>query len=305
MAGEGKHESKHTISAGEFSSRVITVKLNIHFWEAKVRSKKGRSDVKQANGGKDKNYKVEVLLVDRDEIQPLIDARRELRDFYNKATLPWQDGGIRILRLDNYSAFRARFNELADKLNHEADVFAAKRDVFLQRLKDEIGELADEVVFPSEQQIRSKYGVELEEDFVSSPAAARLEGVPEEVAEQIREDVVLSLSRRTQGAVRSLIQSILQITQRIGGVDEVNDAKGLFRDAFADTLKDLVPHLATLNLTGDPRLEDLIYRIQNNLATLGPDELRTALAIDEAKSIQKEAKTILSELDDFFFDLDF
>jgi hypothetical protein len=113
---------------------------------------------------------------------------------------------------------------------------------------------------------------------------------------RIRAEIEHDVKEATQVAMNDLwerlYQAVSHMAERLDGTAKYRGIKSKraktkdkrFRDSLVENLVDLVALIPKLNLTDDPKLEDIRRRIEKELTKFDPEDLR------EDKALRSKAK---------------
>lgn len=205
---------------------------------------------------------------------------------HRSMTSPWLDGGQRIMLRQAFDEFGAQTRGLVREFNEAADAFVADYDSHVANAKAWLGGRFNECDYPSAQYVRSRYGVSIvflpvpsPNDFrvqLDSGAVAdlrqRYEQFMELKAREAQEDVY----KRVTDAVQMFADRVFRMHTKRQEAETAGQEKRLptIRDSTVEIVRELVRVIPQLNLLEDPRLDDIVDDIKNNLAVLAPDDLR-------------------------------
>ena len=226
-----------------------------------------------------------------------IGGRVELKDIYKfalaarmahkKLTLPWEDDGARILPVSMYNRYKVKLDDL---IEDRADAVIALIDRY-----DALG-----TPFKEKECLHDRISMSYEfrpipeaQHFVADLSAEETRQVQADIEAQVTAQLtsgIASLYRRLQEAVENCKQKI----SIEGG------KKTIFRNSVIDNLRGLVAIVPRLNITDDPKLNEMVDQIRRTLTELDhPDQLR----VDRKEfdpDVHEAVKSSMDELSDKF-----
>lgn len=287
--------NKKSIQIGDVAARTMLVSLDISQWGGSKLDRKVTQEVADqhqtsASDGKYIKQLISGSLIEK--IHAIVSAAR--KEHWER-TLPWFDDGFRILSAAGYLEYRKSMAKYAEDFETAVHDFINAYDEQLEGAKKRLGGLFDEKDYPQAEAVNEKFTfrhafrpLPQRNDFRVSMGNAELEAIRE------------SIEQNSQDAIKG---AMFEVARRIGFfANHMNerltayskDAKGKVSNPFRDTLvtnvRELVDLLPSLNITNDPRIEDIRVELaemsKNDPATLRENEtLRTDIAA-KAKAIK-------------------
>lgn len=259
------------------ANSTLLVKLTTTMWTANVRDKKASLDVVSQNQVKSRGAaRVHKSLLPDSALHAEItrlegQARRSLKDL----TLPWSDGGDRILNV----ALLPKFMEIMEEYEKE---FYTKVELLLATLANEIakasfsmGSLYDPADYPSEDEIRSKYSFK----FVVSPIPRTSDfrvDMPAEMASKVKGAYQQAGDERVAQAMSEawdrLHKKLVQLLDRLTSDDEGNRKR--FSNGLLESAHELVDTLQYLNIGNDFELEQARVAMKKALRGLSTEQVK-------------------------------
>jgi ribosomal protein S13 len=241
-------------------------------------------------------------------------ARKHLHGVYSKAsvlsrthrllTLPWEDGGVRILSTKSYMAYTEQMR-LA-RLGFEAAVmeFSANLPSYIEDAKRNVlGSMFKPEDYPTQEAVTKKFWVDVEIKPVPKASDFRAE-LSDATVKAITKDIEKRTDLRLQQAMNDVFERVVDVTskmvERLRAYEPVEGerAKNGFRDSLVWNAKELADLLPALNITGDKRLDDLQTKILDDLTEYSPEILRADESLrnktaDKAEKLLKKVQSYL------------
>lgn len=284
-------------------SRALRVTLTIHAWTNTKSTRKATPVVVAAfNVANERRIKTAKVLIDPKEIKPVTDALRKIHDDHILRTLPWEDGGARILGSSGYMEYQDSQRKLKYDLDRKITLLEANWDALVERSLADLGDLADRANYPAAEELRQRYSADCEMAPIGDAADVRLQVSDEEVA-RIQKHVEERHARKMEGIMADIERRVKAVAERVydrlhnykpavGGKRAEND----FRDSLVTNVRELVDLLPSLNITNSAAIDrlrlDLMEISRYDAAYLKTDDTtrqKTAAA----------AKAILDKMGDF------
>ncbi len=285
----------------KLSERAMLVSLAIGSWSGTITDKEVTEEVihnSQAEKGAGKWTKV---LITRKYLQHPGSKISAARTTHRVLTLPWEDGGTRILAASAYFNYTEQMR-LA-RLSIEAAVaeaFDVERLIeYKAEARQRLGRQYREEDFPTADEIRAKFYVDVEVKPIPEAGDFRTK-LADKTMKSIMKDIERRTEERLEKAIKDVYQRIADVTEKMvdklrayepsAGAEESNNR---FRDSLVWNVKELADLLPALNITNDPKIEDMRQRLLSDLTANSPDILR--IDAHERQRTAKAAEKILAK----------
>lgn len=236
----------------------MLVNLTIHKWSARKHDKSVSAEVEKSHGAKDAG-RYNKMLIDKSYLAPLDTLESEIRRFHYAHTLPWMDGGLRLLPSKLFmdyqkgmSGFKQRWATAVSDFQHDyADAVNQART----RLKT----MFNAKDYPLGSELYSLFDIELEILPVPDAQDFRVD-VAEETQNEIRAQITRSIEERQAKAIKDCYARMREVVERIA--QTCSKEKARIYDSMIDNTIELVRVLDGLNITNDPAITELQQNIQ-------------------------------------------
>jgi hypothetical protein len=240
-------------------------------------------------------------LLSKDALAALTKVCSDARAEHYKRTSPWQDDGTRILTVAGFEEYAATLDKLKADFEAEADNFARGYPEFVTDARTRLNGMFNEADYPKPDLIRARF--ELKTKFTPLPESSDFRAaLSDSQAERIRAEIESSTRDAVAAAMRDVYQ---RIADNVGHMaDKLHEfepargkgdkAEGVFRDSLVGNVRELTGLLASLNITGDPKLNEIAERMARELCRHDAAELRESDAIRE--SVASKAEAILADV---------
>jgi hypothetical protein len=284
------------------TEKAMLVNLTISQWTAQRHDKKVSREVSDIHGNREDMGRYQKSLVAKsalEEIKKLASAAR--LEHYNR-TLPWRDGGDRILSSAGYFQYTQEMREYQDKWTAAVDKFVTGYPQYVQDARTSLNGLFDADDYPSDAAIREKFGLSF--DLVPMPEAAdfRVDLGTEETARiksQIESDSRAMLDRAMRSVWERLADVVGRMADRLKAYAILPSGKvdNAFRDSLVSNIVELLDLLPTLNITDDARINQFAADIRANLVQYSPEQLRESETL--RADVANRADEILAKMSGF------
>lgn len=284
------------------SDRAMLVRLSVSQWTAAKNDRKVNKEVADNHNSAEDMGKFKKSLVAKEALKKLSDIRTELRDFHYTHTLPWIDGGSRILSSTGSIGYFKEMNKKVARYQSATDELIDSYDSLVEEARVKLNGLFDSADYPPISQIRSKFGVTMEIDPVAVASDFRVKMSEAEV-NSIRGQIERAGQQRLQEAMKDIWTRIQRVVAHM--VDRLKSyevtpegkVKNKFHDTLITNVTDLLDILPSLNITDDANLSLFGERIKKELTVYTPDQLRENVKAREETAAK--AADILSKMQGF------
>lgn len=298
------------VTIGEVTERAMLVTLRQSIWRANRVDDQVTSEVAKTHGNRRDMGAYKKFLVDPNRLAGGHEILRRARATHFRYTLPWLDGGQRVLPGASYfkyvqemGVFQAQYKDWVE------NTFIANYDSYKDEAKQALSGLHKNEEYPTVAELRSKFDFVIIPDPMPDASDFRCKlGAGTEAS--VRNDISASVEQRLQGAVKDVWHRLKDVVEHMAKrlkayeVEEVEvggkkkqKVKNTFRDTLVSNITDLLEVVPVLNITNDPNLTEFCTTIREELTAATPDVLRD----DEKKrkKVAKQADQILKKIGAF------
>lgn len=278
--------------------KAVLAQLIIHKWSANKRDKRASAEVAENHGATERAVRANKTLIDPKWLAEITAAESAARTYFYKMTTPWSLEGHGLLSTVNYLDFMAEMRRLGKNYNTAADKFEERYDEAREHQRGELGDLFNELDYPSARTIRAKFHFDCAISKIPDAVDFRCD-LSEAENERIRQDIEERYNAALRETVDDLFARIYKVVsemiERIKNYRKTDDGvEGIFRDSAINNIRDLITLLPSLNVTGDPELTAMAARVDAELCAADADDLRQDDVL--RNRVLAEADAILSQL---------
>lgn len=211
--------------------------------------------------------------------------RKELADYaaacrlrHNQLTMPWSDRGPRLLPTSLFFDYKAEMNGRQQYFDDKVTQFVRDYPTMQAQAQRALGALYNPDEYPSEEQVRSKFGFRLVFTPVPESGDFRLD-LPTQELEEMRRQYDSAFDTRLAEAMREpwdrLHTTISAMTDKLTKVEAAPEgAVTRWHDTFIGNAAELCKMLTHLNLTKDPKLEQARRDLEKAIAGVDIDSVK-------------------------------
>jgi hypothetical protein len=276
------------------TSSAVLVEMNISVWTANKLDKDATNKVVTdaaavANAAQVRKNLMAGTTMRKD----IADYAAGSRLWHNTRTLPWSDKGPRLLPTSLFLDYKAEANVRRDTFNRMVDDFMQAYPALVQTAQNYLGSLANLDDYPSEDEVREKFGFRLVFSPMPEAGDFRLDVAAQEL-DDLRQQYDAAFNTRLADAMREpwerLHKLLSAMSEKLTDTEQSGDdePKKRYHDTLITNAQGLCSMLTHLNVTKDPKLEEA--RRQLELVMVGAD-------IDQIKESPEVRKGIKDKLD--------
>ena len=245
----------------EIVSTLVKVKLFVGSAYGDAKSKEMSQELATAHGANAKKIRTSVRWLADDYKKKIDAAYSSLRGFFNRSTLPWEDGGYRIVPADRYQMLVDRVADLGDEYRNAANQIVAQWDDVMADARKELNGAMAKLEIPTAAQFVAGARYDLCSDVVVAPKDIRIAGLGEATVERIRSQAERNITDRIRAAIDSMLANLTNMLTDLIERTDKDKQKGTRYNGWAEWAKREVAAMRPLNFTDDERLNALMDRV--------------------------------------------
>jgi len=263
----------------------MLVDLNISVWTGRKMDKTVSDEIDASKHTKARagNYHKKLLAgtARLDELQKLVAT---IRVWHYEQTLPWSDGGSRLLPMKNFFDYKATLGDYERQFDEAVKDFLLEYDTLVTAAAFQLGDLFNKEDYPEAIKLMSKFRMRYV--FLPVPDAGDFridvnEASKTELQAQYEKFYNDKLNDAMQDAWDRLHDCLTRMSDKLAG-----DEKQIFRDSLVNNATDMCELLTKLNVTNDPKLESARKTLESALVGVTATDLRK----DDALRLDTKAK---------------
>jgi hypothetical protein len=220
-------------------------------------------------------------IVSRKFLHPVTSQVSAASRAHQVLTLPWLDKGPRALYCPYYEQYTKTMRVCRLNVEAAAKQVASTRGEMMAEARQRLKGMFSDDDYPSVEEIEAKFYVDVEISQMTDVQDFRAE-LSDEAVKAITKDIQKRSDERLERAVGDVYKRIGTVVGKMAetlknfepatGEDK---AKNNFKDSLIYNIKDVADLIPCLNITQDPKLDQLGQQMLAELIEYSPEELKT------------------------------
>lgn len=284
-----------TTSTDNVYGNVMLVDLRVSQWTARKLDKRVSKAVADANSVAEGSGRYYKTLLDPSVMKDIQQLVTTARNAHYAMTLPWSDDGARVLSSKLYFDYMAKMREFKDTFLAKVNGLLSEYPYHREEAKRLLGNLFSDEDYPTPDELSTKYGFHVRVLPLPKGSDFRC-NIPDEELAEIRTQMEGENSALLKRATNEAYSRVHKVAMAY--VDRLADTGTVFRDSLVWNARELVDLLPALNITDDPRLDELTEKLSAHLSKHDPQVLRTNMGA--RKETHEAAKAVVSDIESIF-----
>jgi len=253
------------------SNRAILVSVSIGQWDARKIDKPETNAVQAKHNTVKRAARVhKSLLPGAKELEAIHKYSGDIRTFVYKHTLPWADG-VQILRTEGYFDFTSKLSAMRNQWHELVNEFIDRYPALIRQAEYNLGTMFDPTDYPAQSDLRAKFVIDTRYLPVPEANDWRVD-LSDETIDDLRANIERQLKDSQAVAMKEAWSRLFKVVEHAH--ERLSQPTAIFRDSLIDNAIEICNLLPTLNITGDPELENLRRKIESTLCAHDPKTLR-------------------------------
>jgi len=272
----------------DFTMRVFTGRRRDRVTQDEVTAAKNAKSKRAASVSKS-------LFADCAELDAIIKHQAQVRKLHYKLTLPWADGGARLLPIVS----QMRYAQTMDAARSEFDTlvtrFLDRYDTLVAASAFNLGELFDRSEYPTRNRVSRQFAIAVSYSPLPLAGDFRIDAesdIQKHLISQYEERATSAVAAAQRDAWTRLHTELKHIVDRLTDKD---GKKNKIFDSLLTNPLELCGLLTAFNVTNDPALEVARRRLENTLMGVTTDDLRKSA--DARVEVRTTVAQILADND--------
>jgi hypothetical protein len=253
------------------TERAMLVNLSISYWTGKASDDSVTDELTKSHETDRDVHDYRKRLVKAEAIGKFKAVRSRARAYHFDKTSPWIDGGTRILAAPLYFDYTKAMHEFKAEYETQVQQFLANYGKLKGEARKRLGTLFKDADYPTPEGLRRKFGWEMRVWAIPTGDDWRVD-LGDKSAAEMQKQIEAQVKEAMALATKDLWKRLHVVVEALAL--KMKDADPTFRDSIIGNIKELVGLLPLMNVTDDPKLEAMRKKVEVELSSLNPDELR-------------------------------
>lgn len=273
------------------TTECMIINICVSRWAARKQDKAAAKKLNADANASDDASQVHKVLVPKESLDKLTSLDQAMRNQLKKYSLPWKEGGDRIMPRRMYEQFIREHGALRAEFDAEADRFVNEiYPPIRAQAAFRMGSMFDPTDYPEPHELRRRFKVSLEIDPVTTAEDFRVK------ISDAAMTVERQMTERVTRAMGQMVEEFEQVVGHFASAMENTDTK--FRPSTIERLVGLADRMEAFNITNDATIRQICERLREAFApTLEAKDLRKDDALRQ--SAAEEARKIMEEMSGF------
>lgn len=280
---------------------LLLVRVTTHGWGGGATDGEAATEYATSKNADASRYNVYVDFLPDDLASRVSKARANVAKVWRSRTLPFKDGGWRVLLAENYLDLLEAIAPVKSEYEAAAQEVLDSYDMILSAAKTALNGGFRQELFPTRETLSAKYWVEVGTEPVVTGEDIRVEGLTAAATEMVRESVERTVNACIAGAVREMADSLKGLVESYRAkLDNAKAGKAVKFGGLARAAKEQCAALRKLNLTRDAAVDEIIRRVEELVKmTLDTETASGWVGVAQAKKADSLAEAIESAFGDW------
>lgn len=277
----------------KITNRAVLVRLTIGNWNERAVDKEITREINEnKNASMDAGRYVKQLFPKEVTMQ-VRGLGNQARQTHNKMTMPWDDHGTRLLPINAYEKYVSLIDNIMEQRIDARNDLVNNYTAHIREAQRFRGELFCPEDYPEADELANS--ITMEREFMPVPDGQHfIAHLPEEERERIKQEIEERINERIRSAVedlyRRLQHNVAQAAERMRPDEEGNEKT--FRNTLIENLREISENAPMLNITNDPKIDQICKQIQDIVADLDPNQIRSKSKEYNSEKRQEFSKTM-------------
>lgn len=279
------------------ATSAMLVELNISVWTARKKDKNTQAEViKDKSAASSKAASVHKhLMADAEPLMAISRFAADCRSWLYHNTLPWSDNGARLLPTKNFFTFKQEMTARETHFWQLVGVFEREYSTLVTSMALQLGTLFKRDEYPAVSTIAAKFGFYPQFSPVPEAGDFRVDIASDALA-MLKNQYAAAAERRVEAAMQDawnrLHDTVKHMYDKVQPAKDGEPTKRIHETMLANA-GELCAVLTSLNITGDPKLEEARRKLEAIVSRTDTKSLREVP--EQREAVRKQLDDILDK----------
>lgn len=291
------------MTTNPLAHKAVLASLHITRWRGKRVDRQITDDVHVKYNADASSGKYIKRLMQRDAFAALSSICTAARSYHNTRTLPWMDGGTRILPSMLYVEYAGQMQFFRQQFEEASAEFVRQYPKLKANARRTMNGLFREEDYPRVEEIGGYFSLGVSilpcpdaEDFRTALDADALKEIKREASRELQGILTAAQNDACQ-RIADVVGHMAARLREYRPAPRGGKAQNVFRDSLVENVRELAELLPAFNMTDDKRLTAIIGQVKKQLCIADAEILRNDDAIRE--SVLQQANAVLKSVSAF------
>jgi hypothetical protein len=251
----------------------MLVSFSVSMWTARKIDKKVTKEVADNHGTSEivGRYNKRLLPQDAESYARIMTAAGAARLCHYENTLPWAQDGSRILPAAHFLEYSRKMRQHQEAFESAVADFLSVYPTLIENARAQLNGLFQITDYPRQSQLRRKF--EMITSVMPFPNVDDFRvDLGDEHVDRLRAQIQESVATATEGAMRDAWTRLSEALSKMS--NKLSEPEAIYRDSLFNNLAELCDILPRLNLTDDPKLDEITEKIREKVLVCSPATAR-------------------------------
>lgn len=281
------------------SDRALLARLSIGVWSGRLHDEDVSEAARRRFGADEGAGSYTKQIIAPKFLNGVAKAARTAKSVHELLTLPWQDGGTRIMTVQAYNSdYMNRMRTSRTQFEQEVRTFLnGAYSEAIDEARVRLKMMFKQEDYPTAEEAKGRFSFDIEVMKVPEAADFRVK-LSDKSTNLIVRDIEKRTNERIRNAQRDVFGRVFEVVEHMSTkLREYRNNEGTFKDSLVYNVQELAEMLPMLNVTDDPRITELGERLKNELAEHSPTILRGDAKV--AAQVQSNADRLLKRVQQY------
>ena len=301
------------------SDRAMLAHVKLSYWSAGKQDQQLAEEVTINHNASSDSGSFRKYLIPRRHLAELHRVISAVRKVHKGLTLPWNDDGTRILTATGFQQYQEKMRRLELEFETRAKKFVDNFPQIIKEARSHLGSMFDSSDYPDVKRLAKRFKFEMVIEPLPTSKDFRVK-LSDEAAKEIAADIDRRTNERIEEAMGDVFKRVHTAVSHLGeklknyepiaekraaekesgkkdsklSRGKENQTKAVIQSTTVENLRDLIDTLPLLNLTDNPKLDELIEQLRDDFYEHNVDDYRTNRSL--RKDTAKKADAILEQV---------
>jgi len=251
------------------TKKAMIVKLHVSAWKGHAKDLNVTSKAQSSFGAEKGSGIYNKYLVPKKSLAEVQAAESKARSFHQKMTLPWNDGGDRLLPSKNFLKYNQGMRQNKQHFETAVSKFCAQYPLLITDAQKVLGQMYSKYEYPDPNFLKEKFAFFT--DYTPVPDSGDFRVDMEKIdQDRIKRELDEKNTRSHKEAMKDLWDRLYNVVETMAN----GLSNGRVYDAYVKNIEELTEILPDLNIADDQALNDMAKEVRDSLTAHTPGQLR-------------------------------